>query len=340
MTRRLLLAPVLAAAMLLGAGSASAPRTAPAAPAACTISLVSGAHQAGPAGGLLPRPVAVRQVCGGHPSDTSPYVEAERAGKVLFSEGALEIATGGTLTWPSMIVPSTPGPWVLVIAPLHGGRGVMVPEAATRPAPPLVHWYRGYTSQGGRVAKGLRGVTAAAGTIVVPRVTGTTDLWVGVNGDPGRLVQAGISIDANSFQDYAWVATVGPGAGHPHPAPAWARVRPGQHLRISIAWTGGTHWSVMVHDLSSGWTWTPAVRPVAAPGWLAEGTWDLEWGPVRFIHGGTRFWWPTITWEGHHQRATGPGEGENVGPGCIQLANQLLPHQPFLFRNCPTTQQR
>lgn len=336
---RLLLAPLLAAALLLGAG-ASTPRPAPAAASpACTITLIAGAHQAGPAGGLLPHPVVVRQSCGGKPSDTQPYVEAVRAGKVLFGEGALEDAAGGVLSWPSMLVPSTPGPWTLVITPLHGGRGVSIPETATRPAPPEQHWYRGYTSQGPRVAPGLRGVTAAAGTIVVPRVVGHTDLWLGVNGDPGSLVQAGISVSSSASSDYAWVATVGPGEGHPHPAPD--RVRPGQHLRISVAWTGSTHWSVTVRDLSgAGWTWTPAVRPVPAPGWLSAGTWDLEYGPVRFAGGGTRWWWPTITWQGHTEAATGPGEGENDGPGCIGLADQLLLRAPFTFRNCPATQQR
>jgi len=127
-----------------------------------------------------------------------------------------------------------------------------VAPSAASPAP-AQHWFRGYAATGPRTAPGTPGVTAAAGTIVVPAVTGgPSELWVGVSSGP-TLVQAGVQVDGNPAADYAWLANCAPGACHPHPAPASFVVRPGDHIRISIAWVG-THWTITVRDLTEHWS--------------------------------------------------------------------------------------
>jgi len=203
-------------------------------------------------------------------------------------------------------------------------------SAASASSTQQQHWFRGYTGAGRTTTPGQQGVTAAAGTIVVPTVSGgPSDLWIGVASGP-TLVQAGIQVDGNPAADYSWFATCDPGRCLPHPAPAPFAVHPGDHIRVSIAWVR-THWTITVRDLTEHWVWRPTVRPAPAPGWQAQGEYELEYGPVAMRSGGLRIWWPSITWRGHTIAPV--AIGEDLGSGCIRLDG---PGTPFTFRNCPS----
>jgi len=218
-------------------------------------------------------------------------------------------------------------------APAASAHATATVTSSTTSGSAQQHWFRGYTGAGQRTVPGQQGVTGAAGTIVVPSVSGgPSDLWVGVSSGP-TLVQAGILVDGNPVADYAWLATCDPGRCLPHPAPAPDVVHPGDHIRVTIAWVSGTRWTITVSDLTEHWVWRPTVRPAPAPGWQAQGLWVLEWGPAGFRAGGFRVWWPSITWRG---RTIAPvALGEDLGPGCVRLARLAGPGTPFTFANCP-----
>lgn len=212
------------------------------------------------------------------------------------------------------------------------------PAAASKPAanlcgsqlaPGTDHWFAQYG------AESSAPVTGVAASLVVPSATipgggcGGNDLWIGIQSlRPASLIQAGIWLGADGAMD-AWWATVDPGVGAGVDAPPADRVRVGDRIRFTIAWTGG-RWQLAVRDWTAGWVWRATIPfpPPAGPG---AATYASEWGPVAYAHGQARFWWPTLTTSDHVTPAVVNSEYDVGG---LHMVAARPPHQiPLVFQD-------
>ncbi len=152
-------------------------------------------------------------------------------------------------------------------------------------------------------------ITSVAGSFVVPSASrtrgGFAATWAGIGGyRHGALIQAGVGEQASRAVSgryyYAWYELL-PRPEHPIPG---HRVRPGEHINVTIRQTGSSHWRISIVDIHH-WRWSRRFSyhsANASAEWILEAP-LLNGGVTNLAHVGVVHFGPgdTFRLDGHRR---------------------------------------
>ncbi len=243
---------------------------------------------------------------------------------------------------------------VVALAPhgVAGRQSAMIPTSPRERIPMSGGTVKSSNWSGYVVSSARHKITSVSGSFVVPSARrtggGFAATWAGIGGyRHGDLIQAGVGEQASRAVSgryyYAWYELL-PGPERPIPG---HRVRPGEHVTITVGRTGSSRWRISIVDLHH-WRWSRHFSyhsSTASAEWILEAP-TLNGTVTNLAHVGVARFGPGNTFRlDGHRRTIGQGHPTRIllvgrNGGREATPSGLAGHGRFddcaYSRRCPT----